>query len=388
MMWVEKYRPKSVEEMVGNEKVRISLISWLRKWQKGSKAALLVGPPGIGKTTLARLLAKMERYNMVELNASDTRTRETLSRKIGEATRSESLVAQRTLIFLDEIDGITGRADYGAVEFVKEAVRQSMNPILMAANDEESDQVRKLGEVCQVFKLRPPPPREIVMYLKHILEEEGLEIGDERLSEIAVVCRGDIRYAINMLQAGLSESKERSITTQESITLFLSSKDESEAMDALSMYPGQPRDKVREIFSSIVRSRVRGEKRGRMLRCISDADILLGRINATGNWRLLRHLDKILAGCMIRELRGEKIAYTRESIPWELQVRIWNRSKRLKEIYGLLAGMLRTSSSQFVSGFLPYISVMLESGEFAEKISSITGVGTEELDLLKEFGQI
>jgi len=337
MMWVEKYRPSSIESMVGNENVRLELIRWLRKWDEGSKAALLLGPPGTGKTTLARLLAKMKGYNIVELNASDTRTKETLSQKIGEVMKSQSLLGERTLIFLDEVDGLFGRSDYGAVEFIKDAVRTSLNPVIMAANDPESEQVRKLSDVCQIFRLKPPPPREIIIYLKEILVLEGYTFDEQKLSEIAVRSGGDMRFAINMLQSGLSETKVRNPTAQEAITVFFISQSEEEAIDALSSYPGQPRDKVRDVFSSVVRSNIKNEEKFGLLRCISEADMILGRINKTGNWRLLRHLDRVLASCISPKARGKSIVYSKESLPWDLLVKVWNKSKKLREIYSSLS---------------------------------------------------
>ena len=75
MMWAEKHRPQKISDMVGNEDARNSFVDWLVKWKKGVKPILLIGPPGIGKTTLAWIAAKEFGYDLVGLNASDVRNK-------------------------------------------------------------------------------------------------------------------------------------------------------------------------------------------------------------------------------------------------------------------------------------------------------------------------
>ena len=95
--------------------------------------------------------------SIVDLNASDVRTKDKLQKKIGEAIRTVSLFGERSLIFLDEVDGLLGRSDYGGVEFIKDAVKATENPIIMAANDQDADELKKLGSSCITIRFKPPP---------------------------------------------------------------------------------------------------------------------------------------------------------------------------------------------------------------------------------------
>ena len=184
-MWSEKHRPKDLDEMVGNEEGRDKLVHWLRGWKPGKKAALLVGPPGTGKTTTVHLVARKMGFPLVELNASDARTRDKLSKKVGEAIASTSLFGGISLVFLDEVDGLAGRADYGAVDFIREAVKKSRSPVVMAANDPDSDEVRKLGSSISKIEFRRPDARVVQRWLEKIARLEKIGIGGEEISKIA-----------------------------------------------------------------------------------------------------------------------------------------------------------------------------------------------------------
>ena len=109
MMWSDFYRPAKVQDMVGNEEARSYVAKWLLKWTDGARPLMLIGPPGAGKTTIVKALAQQSGYDLIEMNASDTRNRDVLTETILPILRNRSLIAEKTLLFLDEIDGISGR---------------------------------------------------------------------------------------------------------------------------------------------------------------------------------------------------------------------------------------------------------------------------------------
>ena len=90
-MWSEKYRPKHILDLIGNEEARKLFVEWFAKWKKGVKPLLLVGPPGIGKTTLANLSGKHFGYDLISLNASDVRNKKNIQEilQIGRASCRE-----------------------------------------------------------------------------------------------------------------------------------------------------------------------------------------------------------------------------------------------------------------------------------------------------------
>ncbi|MDV3277763.1 MAG: AAA family ATPase [Nitrososphaerales archaeon] len=367
-MLTERRRPKRLEDMVGNEDARTKLAAWLTKWKAGSKAALLVGPPGTGKTTLVHLLSEKHGLNLVELNASDSRTKQKLSRKLGEILTSTNLFGERTLIFLDEVDGLAGRADYGAVEFIRGSVRASENPIVMAANNPDADEVKKLASVATRIEFEPPSVNEVLVYLRRVAEEEGLAVEDGRLFAIAESAKGDIRYALNALQSGLAGGKDEELTAAKALDAFFEAAGRRKALEALRAYPAQPRDKLRDILASVSRAKLPEEKRARALEVLSRADVLMGRIIRGGNWRLLRYLDALLASDLKVALSGEVVRFTTDGVPWMLQLRIWNDSKKIKEMGDLAGRRLGISRKGWAVEDFPYIARLCADKGFREEL--------------------
>jgi len=367
-LWTEKYRPKTIGGMVGNEEARLRLVAWLEKWKPGSKAALLVGPPGTGKTTLVHLLAARSGINFVELNASDVRTKEKLSKKIGEVLGSTSLFGERTLVFLDEVDGLAGRADYGALDFIKDSIKSSENPIVMAANDPDSDQVKKLSEASLVLRIRPPPPREVQLFLRMVADSEGLEVSEGTLAETVGSAGGDIRYAVNALQSGAAGSKDVEMTAAQSINAFFDAQDGPSAVRALRSHPGQPRDKLRDLLGSVLKARLDEERRARALDVLSRADVLMGRIARGQDWRLLRYFDTTLAYGLREILEGQRLQYSQDLLPWPLQLRVWNDSKKVRELAAIIGPKLSVSQRGHVVEDFPYLMVLCASKKFRDEL--------------------
>ncbi|MEL9969531.1 MAG: replication factor C large subunit [Metallosphaera sp.] len=203
--WVVKYRPNSLDEIENQEDVKEELRSWIDSWIKGKpnyKSVLLYGPPGIGKTTMALALAKSYGLEIIEMNASDTRNVTSLRGIAEKASVTGSLFSDRgKLIFLDEIDGIQSKQDFGAISTVLELISNTKYPIMMAANnpwDPNLRELRNATKMIEIKKLGKIPMRRL---LKKICANEKVKCEDAAIDVIIEASDGDARYAINMLQS-------------------------------------------------------------------------------------------------------------------------------------------------------------------------------------------
>jgi len=356
-MWSEKYRPQHLIDLIGNEDARKSFVEWFKKWRKGTKPLLLVGPPGIGKTTMANLASRDFSFDMISLNASDVRNKKNIQEILEPVLGNQTILGQ-PMIFIDEVDGIHGRSDYGGVEALINILKESTIPIILAANNGSSDKMKKIKKVVKTIVLRPLPPRLLRLYLNMILEKENAQINPGILIKLISKSNGDIRSMLNSSQAlvtGFEPSIERtfeSLDIEEGINAFYKSQSIDEARVVLYSMRIDPREKINAFYSSIITSNVSHLEMENFLQVISEADLLYGRIMKTQEWRLLRYLDSILLGLYKKDTT---IRYSQYNLSWQVLNRLrWDGSK-FKSISKNLSKQLHISSSTFATFYLPYI---------------------------------
>jgi replication factor C large subunit len=211
LLWVEKYRPKKIEDIVGNEEAKAAFVEWLKSKRRSKKAVLLYGPPGVGKTALVNAAAKEFGFTIIEMNASDTRSEKAINEVAKPATSyialdnfSAASKGKGNLLFLDEVDGIAGNEDRGGVGAIIKIVEESRVPVIMAANDPDVDKLRPLKKVCLLVRFQQIRIPLIIALLQKICLLEHVKADFEALEHIAQNSRGDVRSAINDLQS-LSE---------------------------------------------------------------------------------------------------------------------------------------------------------------------------------------
>ncbi|ODH25157.1 hypothetical protein ACO22_05247 [Paracoccidioides brasiliensis] len=225
-LWTSKYAPTSLNMICGNKTAVEKLQSWLRNWRNSAKAdfkkggkdgtgiyraVMIHGPPGIGKTTAAHLVAKLENYDVVETNASDTRSKgllETGLRGVLDTTSLQGYFSgegkkvdsgkKNLVLIMDEVDGMSA-GDRGGVGALASVAKKTRIPMILICNERRLPKMRPFDSVTFDLPFRRPTVDQIRARLSTICYREGLRIPPQVLDSLIQGTHADIRQVINML---------------------------------------------------------------------------------------------------------------------------------------------------------------------------------------------
>ncbi|AKB37243.1 Replication factor C large subunit [Methanosarcina siciliae C2J] len=310
--WAEKYRPRTLEDVVGNKKAVRDFRAWAEEWQSGipeTRAVILYGPAGIGKTSSAHALARDMEWDVIELNASDQRTAGVIEKIAGSAASMNSLFGSKRLIILDEADNIHGTADRGGMRAISGIIKGTLQPIVLIANDIYG-LTPAIRNLCLEIKFGSVQSRSMVPALKKVCKAEEVNCSQEALLQIAENAGGDFRSAMNDLQAaanGKEKLEVEDIGTAErdvkenifkAMQKIFKSTDCRKALESAYGLDESPEDLVHWIDENLPIQYARKDGNLEDIRTgfgyISKADLYLGRVKKRQNYRMWRYASMLM----------------------------------------------------------------------------------------------
>lgn len=424
--WTEKYRPKTLDEVVGNREAKTQLRNWASQWNLGippkKRAVILAGKPGVGKTSSALALAKEYNWTVIELNASDVRNADKIRRIVTFGAVNETFADDgmfisakkggRKLIILDEADNLYERRssedssdnmlDRGGKKAIVDTVKETKQPIVLIVNDLyelTKGGGEPLRDLCLTIKFSEKlvSSDDVVTLLRRICSSEGIYVENEVLVTLAERCKGDVRSAIRDLQAiclgrkkvdrsvlPLLSYRDREQTIFDVLNTVFKTKNTRYIMRLLSESGEDPKSLIQWIDENLPRAYLDVADLAKAYETLASADVFLGRASKYRAYGLWRYAVDLMGGGVASAKKRVYISASRYQFPsW---LKDMKTTKTLRDIRGSISGKIgrycHVSSKKMNQMFNEFQTLFQNNLEFALTFKDVLGLNEEEMKYL------
>ncbi|KAF7363719.1 Chromosome transmission fidelity protein 18 [Mycena sanguinolenta] len=450
-LWVDRYRPRQFTDLMGNERVARETMTWVKQWDwcvfgkaKGKKRPrdddetfdatdeyrrprekllLLSGPPGLGKTTLAHVVARQAGYEVMEINASDARSGAVIDDRIRPALESGCAVGSTkpVLLIIDEIDGATGAGEssntfiHKLIQLTSDKARKKksgkgrdpnakrpiLRPIICICNDQNAASLAKLRAHALQIRFVRPADIHTVKRLREVCEIEGLKADSRALTTLVGVARGDLRGCLNTLQFIKSRNQEVTEGIIRAATVGMKEADTSLISVVNSLFTPLTRKRVKELglteaeetkyvgrlsrevdscgressiavasfghYVTLQQHDANFSRHEKAIEWLQTFDLLSAAMYTDGDFALGQYLPYTLVAFypLFKERGGQRIE--RSQTDWENAV----QTRANEEIYKSLSRCLHTASTRHSGNYRHLVSTPILQLEFAPFINRI-----------------
>ena len=394
MNWTEKYRPKIFEEIKGQDqaikkiKFFVSNFNIGRLTRKPGKALVFYGGPGVGKTTLAHVVANETNSEIFELNASDLRNKLKLKEILRPAIEQQSLSKKGKVILVDEVDGISGYYDRGGIPELISLIESTTYPIIITANDIWKKGLSALRKKAELVQLKEISYETITSLMIEVLRKENKFVDGDTLEKISTNAKGDLRAALNDLQSAANLGDTSNLNFDER-------NKETDIFNALrQVFKEKPTNGLLGVYDSVklpldeiilwveenIPNEYHGEELAKAINMLSKADLFKGRIYKQQYWRFLVYENIFLSYGIAASKKNAKQGFTNYKRPTRI-LKIWLNNQRTfkkKSIAKKYARYVHVGEKRAMNEF-PTIKNIINSNPTIQKELRLDG---EEIEYL------
>ena len=393
--WTKKYMPKKTTDVVGQAEHLEFLKKKISEHKKGDNAVFIYGDIGVGKTCSVYALAEEMDLELVELNSSDVRKKSVLESFLDGVIKQRSLFMKKKLILIDELEGLSGIYDRGAMSAIASIIKESTFPVVLIGDDATDRKYKSLKKLSDTLHYKPLSTTDIYSVLKDICEKEGLDFEESALKQLSRINGGDLRSAINDLQSlervdsenvALLSDRNFKSQVENSINLVFKTKDPFIARDALSQVDADISSLFLWFEENVSKEYTKPKDLKKALENLSLADVFFGRIRRWQYYRFYVYCYDLL-GPGIALSKEEKYAGSTNITESRRPLKIWiynMANAKKKSIAEKIAEKNHVSTKQAQKN-IDFLKIIYKKDkEMSKKISEEYDLDSQEVEWLRK----
>ncbi len=380
----EKYRPRRYSDFIGQEKIISEVEFFLKNFPK-KKALILHGPSGTGKTSIVLAAALENNLEILELNSSDLRNRSSLETTLKPAAEQISLFSKGKILFMDEVDGVTG-TDIGGIPELLRVIESTKFPIIMTCNDVWQSKLSPVRAKAKLIEITRFPIGSIISILLRVSEKENLSKDPLFLKQISIKSQGDIRAALNDLDSYAKNDLEVDMTERRDVEedifnilrkIFKEREPFLDLFDKSSL----SLDEILLWIEENIPKEYKNESLAKAYYALGAADVFRGRIYRHQSWRFLIY-QNIFQSAGISFAKDHNLqGFTSYERPKRI-LKIWINNQKMqkkKSIMKKYARLVHCSTARAMRDF-SFLKPIIKQESVIKKLD----LSEEEIDFLNK----